>query len=182
MPESQSAWVGMLVGYPLSCAVVGLVTHRVNLHYNPKAIAMAGSAVSTNLCASSPRALGPPRSLNLHATSRSLTRAVCLSRTTGSRFRRRRATCASVAWAAPSPPYSARPCSRTNERFVSRAVLRRKTCVEPPMRRTNAGTEKAAVLKREAGGLGVGRICKQRQRQRARVFAAGGIGGEMREE
>ena len=38
MPESQSAWIGMLVGYPATCAFVGLVTHRINLHYNPKVL------------------------------------------------------------------------------------------------------------------------------------------------
>ena len=47
--DSTGAWCAMLVGYPVSCAVVGLVTHRVNLHYNPKAMAMAGTAVSANV-------------------------------------------------------------------------------------------------------------------------------------
>lgn len=47
--ESQSAWIAMLLGYPATCAFVGLVTHRINLHYNPKAVALAGSAVSTNM-------------------------------------------------------------------------------------------------------------------------------------
>jgi hypothetical protein len=60
MPESQSAWIAMIVGYPSACAFVGLVTHRVNLHYNPKAIAMAGTAVSTNLCAATPDGRAPP--------------------------------------------------------------------------------------------------------------------------
>ncbi len=53
--ESQSAWIGMLVGYPATCAFVGLVTHRINLHYNPK---VSGTAVLEGGSPSAPRGSG----------------------------------------------------------------------------------------------------------------------------
>ena len=51
--DTAASWVMFGVGYPLSCAFVGLVTHRVALAYNPQSIKAAGGAITQLTCVAS---------------------------------------------------------------------------------------------------------------------------------
>ena len=53
--DTAASWVMFGVGYPLSCAFVGLVTHRVALAYNPQSIKAAGGAITQLTCVASSR-------------------------------------------------------------------------------------------------------------------------------
>ena len=57
--DTAASWVMFGVGYPLSCAFVGLVTHRVALAYNPQSIKAAGGAITQLTCVALSRLKSP---------------------------------------------------------------------------------------------------------------------------